>query len=930
MAGEPILIVDDNPTNLKLVRVILAAEGYLVKTADDAEEALATLETFTPTLILTDLQLPGMDGLTLVRRLRQDARWATTWIVALTAYAMKGDEEKALAAGCDGYLTKPIDSETLPIVVASFATRPRPDPLARGAEVTQASDNRATTAKRVLIVDDDPLQLKLSKLRLKDAGYRVTTAASAVEALSLALADPPDAIFSDVLMGETDGFGLCRRLREQPSLADVPIVLASAHYWDDKAQALAENVGAAALIGRTPEFHAELKALAGVFGRHQPASNAAQAAVYEQHLRMNADQISRLLGEAKSAEGRYRALFETADDAIAVLDRSGVILEANQRWHTFLGVDPTTMVGRRLFEFAPRGRETTGAELEAAIERGSGRVYAVPIQRPNGGTLYVDFALSALDVGSQPLVFAIGRDVTGRFLAAQQLATAEEKYRSLVERMPDIVMTTSQMRCVFVTSNVERLTGFAPSEVYAMEQQAWLERVHPDDEERFQQMARKHGAEAAGDYFDLEYRFRRKDGVWIWLWHRVIGVYERNGERYSDGLISDITQRRKLEESLRQAQKMEAVGQLTGGIAHDFNNILGTILANSEFLIDELGEKDPRLEDANEIKLAAQRAAALTRQLLAFSRKQVLELRVTELNPIISNVERMLRRLIGEDIELSVRLCNDLGKVQIDQGQIEQVLLNLAVNARDAMPRGGKLLIETANVGFETRSGGVGPGHYVVITVTDTGVGMDAETQQRIFEPFFTTKELGKGTGLGLATSHGIVAQSGGYITVYSELGRGTAFKVYLPRVGHEQATSLQPATAGPIGGNEVLLLVEDDVPLRGAIRRMLSSFGYRVLAAKDVDEAIQLATAHSGEIALLIADVVMPKLSGPELAAQVSARLAGVKVLFMSGYTDHAAFGPGMIDDTLRFIQKPFTPLALARKVREVLEEPPLLDAPV
>jgi two-component system cell cycle sensor histidine kinase/response regulator CckA len=787
----------------------------------------------------------------------------------------------------------------------------------------------ASTPKRVLIVDDDPLQLKLSTLRLKHAGYLVTTAPSAAEALRSAVAEPPDAIFSDVLMGETDGFGLCRRLREHASLAKVPIVLASAHYWDDKAHALADNVGASALVGRTPEFDAELKALAGVFGRQQPASTANAAAVYEQHLRMNADQIARLLGEAKNAEQRYRALFETAHDAIALLERSGVILEANQRWHAFLGVDASGMVGRRLFEFAPRGREASGADLEDAIERGSGSVYAVPIQRANGGTLYMDFSISAIESSGQPLVLAIGRDVTGRFLAAQQLASAEEKYRSLVERMPDIVITTTQSRCTFVTGNVEAITGFAASEIYAMDHQAWLDRAHPDDEERFRQSWRN-AAESGAANFDLEYRFRRKDGAWLWLWHRVTANYERNGARHSDGLISDITQRRKLEESLRQAQKMEAVGQLTGGIAHDFNNILGTILANSEFLIEELGGQDPRLEDAKEIKLAAQRAAALTRQLLAFSRKQVLELRVTELNPIISNVERMLRRLIGEDIELSVRLSDHLGNVQIDQGQIEQVLLNLAVNARDAMPRGGRLLIETSNVEFETSAGGIARGRYVLITVTDTGTGMDAETQRRIFEPFFTTKELGKGTGLGLATSHGIVVQSGGYITVYSELGHGTAFNVYLPRADQEQSTSLRPAPSGPVGGSEVLLLVEDDVPLRAAVRRMLASFGYTVLAAKDVDEAVQLASAHGEEISLLIADVVMPQLSGPELATQLSQTLTDVKVLFMSGYTDHAAISAGMLDDTLRFIQKPFSPLALARKVREVLDESASLPAPV
>jgi two-component system cell cycle sensor histidine kinase/response regulator CckA len=783
----------------------------------------------------------------------------------------------------------------------------------------------------VLVVDDDALQLKLSGLRLKAAGYRVTTANSAAQALSEALTDPPDAIFSDVLMGETDGFGLCRRLREHAVLADVPIVLASAHYWDEKARALAANVGANVLVGRTPEFDAELKALAGVFVDGAPRASTSGSEVYEEHLRMNADQIARLLGEAQSAEERYRALFESASDAIAVLDRSGVVLETNQRWCSFLNLDARRIVGRHLFDFVPHGRETTDAELEAAVRRDGGRIDAVPLQGPDGATRYVDFSISVIDVGKRQLVFAIGRDVTGRFLAAQELATAEEKYRSLVERLPDIVLTTAGQRCVFVTSNAQRLLGFEPAEIYALDSADWHARGHPDDQDRFAEAQRDRRA-TTGDPspFDIEYRWRRKDGAWIWLWHRVIAVYERNGVERADALISDITQRRRLEDSLRQAQKMEAVGQLTGGVAHDFNNILGTILANSEFLISDLGQGDPRREDVEEIKLAAQRAAALTRQLLAFSRKQVLELRVVELNPIIRNVERMLQRLIGEDIELLVRLDEALGHVRIDRGQIEQVLLNLAVNARDAMPKGGKLLIETANVELDPADAaglaGVSPGRYVAITVTDTGVGMDPETQRRIFDPFFTTKELGKGTGLGLATSHGIISQFGGRILVYSEIGCGTVFKVYLPRADAQRAEAFHSVASASATGDEVVLLVEDDLPLRAAVRRMLNSFGYRVLAAKDVDDALQLARAHQTEIALLVADVVMPLLSGPELAASVARQIPAVKVLFMSGYTDHGALTRGLIEDKVHFIQKPFAPLVLAQKVREVLdgERPP------
>ena len=787
--------------------------------------------------------------------------------------------------------------------------------------INQPNTNGCARSWRVLIVDDDPLQLKLSAVRLEDAGYEVTRARSSAEAMQLALSAPPDAIFSDVLMGETDGFGLCRRLRAEPSLVNVPIVLASAHYWDEKAHALATRVGASVLVGRTPEFEAELEALRGVIGQPRGAPRRADADEYEQHLRTNADQIRRLLGEAKSAEERYRALFESANDAVAVLDTNGRILEANQRWRQVLGIEPSELRGGHLLDFTPHGKETSGVELAAAIASGNGRVYAVPISRHDGVTVYVDFSISSIQVDAETLVFAIGRDVTGRFLAAQALAVAEEKYRSLVERMPDIVLTTSRERCVFVTANVERITGFNQKELYAAKPDFWSTRIHSDDQER---LALAYGAQALQpeSLFDTEYRWRRRDGAWIWLRHRVIAQYERGGVTYNDALLSDVTERRRLEDSLRQAQKMEAIGQLTGGIAHDFNNILATILANSEFLIDALSPQDPRLEDAREVKTAAERAAGLTRQLLAFSRRQVLELRVVDLNQVIANIERMLRRLIGEDIELEVRLESDLGRVHADPGQIEQVLMNLVVNARDAMPKGGKLTLETFNLDLDVLAGRPmdSPVPHVVVGVTDTGTGMDRATQSRLFEPFFTTKEVGKGTGLGLAVSHGIVAQCGGQLSVYSELGRGTTFKVYLPRVETEsdQVRIVRPDRN--LTGRELVLLAEDDVALRTSIKRMLANQGYRVLLADDAEHAVALAREHARELSLLLSDVVMPRVTGPELARAVREHVPEVKVLLMSGYTEHAALS-GVTREHTQFIQKPFGPQALARKLRDVLD---------
>jgi len=792
-------------------------------------------------------------------------------------------------------------------------------------EAEKPAKQQVRGARRVLVVDDDKLQLKLSTIRLRDAGFVVETASSAKEALRLALATPPDVILSDVLMGEIDGFGLCRRLREQPALSTVPVVLASSHYSDPQAQSLATRVGASFLVGRTPDFDAELAALNQVLATPSAQIATVGADVYEQHLRTNADQLSRLLGEAKNAEGRYRALFQSANDTIAVLSRSGVILEANERWRQVLGIEPNGLIGRHLLEHAATSRDSSAAELQAAIETGSGRLYGVAVQRPDGAIIYMDFSISSVEIESRPLVFAIGRDVTGRFLAAQALGIAEEKYRSLVERLPDVVVTLREERFVFVTNNVESLTGLAAADMYAMSIDDWLERIHPSDEESFVAAFERRPVPGKARLFDIEYRWRRRDDRWIWIRHRRVAVYERGDVVYADGLLSDVTERKKLEESLRQAQKMEAIGQLTGGIAHDFNNILATILANSQFLLDALGQHDARLADAQEIKLAAERAAGLTRQLLAFSRRQVLELRVTDLNQIISNLERMLRRLIGEDVEFQVHLSPKLGHVHVDPGQIEQVLLNLAVNARDAMPQGGTLTIETSNTeideDYRTTHGAPRAGQYVVIAVSDTGIGMNEETQRRIFEPFFTTKEPGKGTGLGLATTHGIVTQCGGQISVYSELGRGTVFKVYLPQVDEPLASKAVSATESTHAGRELVLLVEDDPPLRSAVQRMLSGRGYRVLSARDGREAVELARANADDLSLLLTDVIMPQVSGPAVAEAIREHVPKIKVLYMSGYTDHAVLAGGVLNREHHFIQKPFAAAALALKVRQTLE---------
>jgi PAS domain S-box-containing protein len=388
---------------------------------------------------------------------------------------------------------------------------------------------------------------------------------------------------------------------------------------------------------------------------------------------------------------------------------------------------------------------------------------------------------------------------------------------------------------------------------------------------------------------------------------------------------------RRSEEQFRQAQKMEAIGQLAGGVAHDFNNLLTIISGYSDLLLNGiLGPQDAAREAVDEIRKAAHRASALTRQLLAFSRKQVLTPQVLVLNSVVQDMDKMLRRLIGEDIQLTTSLVEDLDTVKADPGQIEQVLLNLAVNARDAMPQGGRLTIETANVVLDetyvASHPGARPGPFVMLAVTDTGCGMDAATQARIFEPFFTTKGAGKGTGLGLATVYGIVKQSGGCIYVYSEVGRGTSFKVYLPRVEDTAAAPSRLAAAPPsqvrAGGQETLLIVEDDDAVRALTRTVLRGNSYNVIEAVDGDEALRWVEQHSEPIHLLVTDVVMPGMSGRVLAERVTELRPDLKVLYVSGYTDDAVVRHGLLEADIAFLQKPFSPDALTRKVRELLDQ--------
>ncbi|HKC66268.1 MAG TPA: PAS domain S-box protein, partial [Pyrinomonadaceae bacterium] len=608
--------------------------------------------------------------------------------------------------------------------------------------------------------------------------------------------------------------------------------------------------------------------------------------------------------------------------------KHGFLAECNDVMARMYGLTRAEeLVGMKLAQLLPPSDPQNVAYLRDFIRSGY-KLTDVESQeqdREGNTKCFLNSLTGIVEDGKITRAWGARRDITARKHAEQELSKSEERYRDMVENAHDIIYSHDlEGNYTSINKAGERIMGYTREETLGM---SFRQIVAPEYLEKVRQMiARKLAGEEATAY-DLE--IIAKDGRRIAVEVNTRLVYQNNVAVGVQGIARDVTERRQLEEQLRQAQKMEAVGRLAGGVAHDFNNLLTAITGYSDLTLRRLRPEDPLRRNVEEIKKAGDRAASLTRQLLAFSRKQVLQPKVLDLNAVVSDMEEMLQRLIGEDIELRTMLAPELGSVKADPGQIEQVIMNLAVNARDAMPQGGKLTIETANVylneGYATRHIAVKPGPYVMLAVSDTGEGMSEETQSRIFEPFFTTKEMGKGTGLGLSTVYGIVKQSGGNIWAYSEVSEGTAFKIYLPRVG-ETAEVYKPhhEVEENLDGTETILLAEDDERVRGLVRAVLEDYGYRVLAAENGGAALAISERHSGPIHLLLTDVVMPEISGSELADRLARSHPEMRVLYMSGYTDESIVHHGVLDADMPFIQKPFEPDALGRKVRELLDEEP------
>jgi PAS domain S-box-containing protein len=574
----------------------------------------------------------------------------------------------------------------------------------------------------------------------------------------------------------------------------------------------------------------------------------------------------------------------------------------------------------------PADQARAQAAFEAAYQEGKPFVLEYDVRRQDGSICFVECVGAGLEDASGAIVGVMGtvHDLTFRKRAETELRRSEERYRALVEASSVMFWRTDVNGMITDDHAIWReLTGQRWEETRG---HGWLDAIHPEDRPRAEQIWTE--AIRSGRPYAAGYRVRMKDGRYRDFDARGVPVRDERGRvREWVGTLTDVTERKQLEQQLRQAQRMEAVGQLAGGVAHDFNNLLTVIVGYGDLVAQRLGAADVGRREIDEIRHAALRGAGLVQQLLAFSSKQVLRPEVVDLNGIVRDAGRLLLRLIGEHIDLRTNLGGDLAPVLADPVQIQQVLLNLAINARDAMPRGGTLAVTTENVvvgGELPPSGGavdVPPGRYVRLTVADTGTGMSPEVRARSFEPFFTTKGPGQGTGLGLSTVYGIVKQSGGHIELFTEVGRGSIFHVYLPEAERPPTRAVPSVEGRAARGEETVLLVEDEDAVRALVQQLLRAQGYEVLVARDAAQALRMVREHAGPVHLLVTDVVMPGLSGPALAGQITAANPRLKILYISGYTRDALTAQGGVGSGAGFLQKPFSAQELARKVRELLD---------
>jgi PAS domain S-box-containing protein len=837
---------------------------------------------------------------------------------------------------------------------------------------------------KILVVDDNPTNRSFLVTLLGYGGHTVLEASDGAEALVLVSAERPDLVIADILMPTMDGYELVRRLRSTPEISGTPVIFCTAHFRERDARDLARECGVSLVLTKPCEPEVVIRAVDDCLSE-KPAAAAPKVdqSFDREHLRLLTDKLSEQTSELTAANLRLQALLDISlplaseDDPARLLDRFCTAArdlitarysfvgipspDRNSLVHFFgagigqdlreIGFPPShsifaaVMESRRPMRLRnPRG-EPRALQFPEAL-RNFESLLVAPIVSPKEayGWVCLFHRLGAVDFSDEDerlagiLAALVGRIYeNGRIHASERLHAAAlkreigERRRAQEEsaRLADIVQSSDDaiigMTLNGTISNwnrgAERIFGYAAQEIQGTPLRDLFASDRAEEiREKLEVLQRGRGVDR------YETAGIKRGGGAMELAVTMSPITKPDGTLSgASAIVRDITAQKRLQQQLFIGQKMEAMGRLSAGVAHDFNNLLTVIEGYSEVLLSRRKEKDPEYPDIIEIKKAAERAAALTRQLLAFSRRQIVQPRVLDLRAVVMDMGRMLRRVIGPDIELITALDPSLGSTKADLGQLEQVIMNLAVNSRDAMPSGGKLVIEASNVDLherlELRNTVVPPGAWVLLAFTDTGVGMNAETQDRIFEPFFTTKQPGQGTGLGLSTVYGIVEQNGGVIAVESEPGHGTAIRIFLRRVDEAAPVEAAEPASATRRGSETVLVVDDEDAVRKLICGILKHEGYRTLQAKNGGEGLQVCEQYPEKINLMISDVMMPGMTGVALASRVSSIRPDMKVLLMSGYTEQAVMEHADVRPDVPLLEKPFVPRVLTRKVRELLD---------
>jgi two-component system, cell cycle sensor histidine kinase and response regulator CckA len=961
-----ILIVDDVPANREVLVTLLRHQGHRLLEAADGAEALTIVRGEHPDLVITDVLMPVMDGYELVKQLRLDPATRGVRVVFYTAHYVDGDARAlALSSGVSCILTKPAEaSEVLKIVERALEGESQTT-TSNVAPLTMAFDRRhlrlvtdklseqaadlGTANARLKMLIDIGLELASERdsNRLLDRVCMAARKLVGATYITLGIVDLDDrtvrrlvtcdatdcgeAVAADwIKMGDSVSgilgsvIGERRTLRgDNPGGDPATLQFPSLHpavqaFVAAPIASPAHVYGWICLVGNDGKSFTEddehlVMALAGQAGRiFENGYFHAVAQKRAEELEQEADRAQRYL--------------DTAEVILLALDVQGRITLVNRYACAILGWSEAELLGRDFIETCVPAliRDQTRNRLRDVLAGPDSSIVDNPIVTRSGEERLIEWRNTLLRDGHGHVVSTLssGTDVTERTRAVEALRTAEERMRFALESADvgiwDVDYATGAHRW---SETLEAHYGLRPG-TFGGTFEAFVERIHPDDRPPVLEAFEK--AMKSGDDFSFRNRSLWPDGAVRWLTGAGRVLLGEHGEPVRGvGISRDITERHLLEEQFQQAQKMEAIGRLAGGVAHDFNNLLTAILGYSELLLADIEPGDPRQADITEIQKAGESAARLTRQLLALSRKQVIEPTLLDLNVVVTDMRAMLGRLIGEDVEIVLRLRTELVPVKADRGQVEQIVLNLAVNARDSMPTGGTLTIETANVEPHehdaTPHAALKPGPCAALIVTDTGTGMSPEVRARLFEPFFTTKEVGKGTGLGLATVQSIVKHSGGTIDVSSEVGRGSSFTMRFPSVDVAETVGERPA-AQTRSAAPTVLVVEDAEGLRALARRLLERHGYQVLVAANAEEALRLFDRNPS-IDVVLTDIVMPGASGAELTRRLAEQRPALKVIYMSGYTEETIVHHGVLNPGIAFLHKPFTSETLGRKVREVLD---------